>query len=108
MDVPIETVAKLLKVLSDPTRLRIVQALTLECESVNRIVELTGLSQPLVSHHLRVLRENGLARPERRGAYTFYCLSDIAVWQAIEGCSKIARRLQENTAAAEPASEPTA
>jgi len=96
MDTQLDAVAKLLKVLSDPTRLRIVQALTMECESVNRIVEVTGLSQPLVSHHLRVLRENGLARPERRGSYTYYCLSDIAVWQAVEGCSKIASRLLEN------------
>ena len=106
MDVPIDTVAKLLRVLSDPTRLRIVQALTMECESVNRIVEITGLSQPLVSHHLRVLRENGLARPERRGPYTYYCLSDIAVWKAIENCSVIARRLLEQKQNQEPVSEP--
>jgi len=107
MDVPIETVAKLLRILSDPTRLRIVQALTMECESVNRIVEVTGLSQPLVSHHLRVLRENGLARTERRGPYTYYCLSDKAVWEAIENCSIIARRLLGEEQSRESISEPT-
>ena len=72
MNIPLETVAALFKILSDPTRLRIVEALTLECESVSAIIELTGLSQPLVSHHLRVLREHGLARAERRGAFTYY------------------------------------
>ncbi len=72
MDVPLETVAELFKILSDPTRLRIVKELTLDCESVSTIVARTGFSQPLVSHHLRVLRENGLARAERRGAFTYY------------------------------------
>ncbi len=105
MDISIETVAKLLKTLSDPTRLRIVQALTMECDSVNRIVEITGFSQPLVSHHLRVLRENGLARAERRGAYTFYCLSDIAVWETIERCSQVALRFQENAQRVKPVPE---
>lgn len=105
MDLPIEIVAKLLKTLSDPTRLRIVEALTMECESVNRIVEVTGLSQPLVSHHLRVLRENGLARAERRGAYTFYCLSDMAVWETIQRCSQIALRFQGSVQTAKPVPE---
>ena len=72
MNIPLENVATLFKILSDPTRLRIVEALTLECESVSAIVEMTELSQPLVSHHLRVLREHGLARAERRGVFTYY------------------------------------
>lgn len=108
MDLPIEIVANLLKVLSDPTRLRIVQALTMECGSVNRIVETTGFSQPLVSHHLRVLRESGLARAERHGTSTFYCLSDMAVWETIERCSQVALRLQVREQMAEPISEPVA
>ena len=33
---------------------------------------MTGLPQPLVSHHLRILRDAGIARPERRGAYVYY------------------------------------
>ncbi len=72
MDVPIETIAEIFKTLSDPNRLRIIKALTLDCQSVSAIVEATEMSQPLVSHHLSVLRRRGLARTERRGAYTFY------------------------------------
>ncbi|MCL6106905.1 MAG: ArsR family transcriptional regulator [Actinobacteria bacterium] len=44
----------------------------MDCQSVSAIVEETGLSQPLVSHHLRVLREAGLARAEIRGAFNYY------------------------------------
>ena len=72
MDIPLETAADLFKTLSDPNRLRVVEALTLDCQSVSAIIEATELSQPLVSYHLRILSEHGLARAERRGAYTFY------------------------------------
>lgn len=72
VSVPLEVVAELLSALADPNRLTIIKGLTLECESVSAIVERTGLSQPLVSHHLRVLREQGLAWTERRGVYTYY------------------------------------
>jgi DNA-binding transcriptional ArsR family regulator len=72
MTVPIDLIAELFKTLADVNRLRIVQALTLDCRSVSAIVKATGLSQPLVSYHLRVLSEQGLARAEPRGAYTYY------------------------------------
>ncbi len=72
MDIPIETIAEIFKTLSDTNRLRIIKALTLDCQSVSAIVEATEMSQPLVSHHLGMLRRCGLARTERRGAYTYY------------------------------------
>ncbi len=72
MTVSLEPIAQLFKILSDPTRLRIIQALTLDCQSVSAIVNATQLSQPLVSHHLRMLRESGLTRAELRGGFTFY------------------------------------
>ncbi len=72
MDISLETAADLFKTLSDPNRLRVVEALTLDCQSVSAIIEATELSQPLVSYHLRILSEHGLARAERRGAYTYY------------------------------------
>jgi DNA-binding transcriptional ArsR family regulator len=72
MNESLQAVAELFSTLSDPNRLAIIKGLTLKCESVSDIVERTGMSQPLVSHHLRILREQGLARTERRGLYTYY------------------------------------
>ena len=72
MKVSVESVARLLQTLSDPNRLRIIGVLTPDCQSVSAIVKATGLPQPLVSHHLRVLREQGLARGDRRGAFIYY------------------------------------
>ena len=67
-----EVMARIFKTLADPTRLRLLGAMTLDCKSVSQLVEESGLSQPLVSHHLRILKEAGLARAARRGSYIFY------------------------------------
>ncbi len=72
VDESLQAVANLFRTLSDANRLAIIRGLTLKCESVSAIVERTGMSQPLVSQHLRILREQGLVRTERRGAYTYY------------------------------------
>ena len=72
---PVEPAARLLGILADPTRLQILRVLTEDCQHVSDIVRATGLAQPLVSHHLRVLKEHGLAMSERQGSFTTYCLS---------------------------------
>ena len=69
---PFGPMAAIFKTLADPTRLQLLEALSLECKSVSRLVAESGLPQPMVSHHLRILRDAGLARAERRGAYKFY------------------------------------
>jgi DNA-binding transcriptional ArsR family regulator len=68
----IRDTARLFKALSEPARLAIVLALTDECRPVSRVAGATGLPQPLVSHHLRILRDEGIARPDRRGASVYY------------------------------------
>jgi ArsR family transcriptional regulator len=79
MDVDVDAVAKsdvaaLLKVLGEPTRLEIVRRLAAEDLCTCHLVEDLGLAQPLVSHHLRVLRQAGLVRAEPCGAFTYYVL----------------------------------
>jgi len=76
---PIEPVANLFRSLGDPNRLRIIRVLTEDCQHVSDVVRATGLPQPLVSHHLRVLKERGIAKSERQGSFTTYCLSERAV-----------------------------
>lgn len=69
---PHAVMARIFRLLADPTRLQLLEAMSVECKSVSRLVAESGLPQPLISHHLRILRDSGLARSERRGAYTFY------------------------------------
>ncbi len=63
---------KTFKVLADVNRLKIIEALTMDCRSVNEIAMRAGISQPLASHHLKTLREAGIARCEKRGTFNYY------------------------------------
>ena len=73
-----EDVARALRALADPLRLR---ALSLIAASpsgeacVLDISELTAVSQPTVSHHLKVLRDVGIVTSERRGTWVWYRLA---------------------------------
>ncbi|MCZ7664356.1 MAG: metalloregulator ArsR/SmtB family transcription factor [Thermoleophilia bacterium] len=69
---PVDALARIFKALSEPARLRIVLALSDDCRPVSDVVEATGLPQPLVSHHLRILRDAGVAQPDRRGGFVYY------------------------------------
>jgi len=80
----VKSLGKIFKLLSEPNRLNILCSLGLECRAVSEIVEVTGLGQTNVSFHLRLLREAGLVRPERRGAFIYYCLPDPHLLHLLE------------------------
>lgn len=65
-----------LKVLGEANRLRILCELGIECRPVTDVINATDLEQTNVSFHLRVLREAGFVRAERRGPFIYYCLAD--------------------------------
>src|ERR687896_366614 len=62
------------KALGDPIRLQLVDVLRRHAGEVCvcELVPLFDLSQPTVSHHLKVLREAGLVGSERRGLWAYY------------------------------------
>ncbi|HEU4320155.1 MAG TPA: metalloregulator ArsR/SmtB family transcription factor [Acidimicrobiia bacterium] len=67
--------APMLAALADPVRLRIVSMLLAAPEGTSCGCEMEGplgLSQPTISHHLKVLREAGLVEGERRGRWVHY------------------------------------
>jgi DNA-binding transcriptional ArsR family regulator len=70
--------------LGDANRLRIVQVIGEKECTVSEIVQALNLSQPLVSHHLRVLRENQILDSERKGPFVIYRLRDKKLLEAIE------------------------
>jgi DNA-binding transcriptional ArsR family regulator len=67
-----EALAPLLRALAEPRRLAILLLLADEARTVKELQEATGLGQPLVSHHLKALREQGLVRMEPRGRSNVY------------------------------------
>ena len=88
-------VERLLKVLGDENRLRILQSLEDGERSVSEILERTGLQQTLASFHLRTLREAGVVTTERKGPFIFYGLADPSLPNLLEACSKYAATLNE-------------
>ena len=74
-----EAAGELLKVLSAPARLAIVVELAEQPRFVHELVERLEMSQPLVSHHLRVLRGARLVGVERRGREAVYSLADLHI-----------------------------
>ncbi len=69
------TLARLFRVLGDPTRLLIVELLEEGQLPVRDLVEALGSSQPRVSTHLACLRHCGLVETERRGREVLYRLT---------------------------------
>lgn len=63
---------RLLRLLSDPTRLRILAAVEPEELAVNEIADVLGMGQSRISNHLRLLRDAGALHGRRDGAWTFY------------------------------------
>jgi ArsR family transcriptional regulator len=73
-------VAARFKALADPTRVEIVRRLACcdEC-CVCDLNDAFDLSQPTISHHLKVLRDAGLVEATRRGTWAYYRLVPDAV-----------------------------
>ena len=69
--------ATLLKALADPTRLRLVSMLAAQEGGEACVCELTeplGLTQPTISHHLKVLIDAGILTRDKRGVWAYYAL----------------------------------
>ena len=68
------------KALADPTRVAIINSLSAAEEvCVCNLTETFELSQPTISHHLKILREAGLVESSRRGTWAYYRLVPEAI-----------------------------
>jgi ArsR family transcriptional regulator len=82
-----ERMAAIAKALADPVRLQLVDVLRKHAGKVCvcELVPLFDLSQPTVSHHLKVLRDAGIVDSERRGLWAYYyvtpdSLEELSAW----------------------------
>lgn len=80
-----ERIARTFKALSDPTRVRLLSLIAASGDGEACICDLTapvGLSQPTVSHHMKLLVDAGLATREQRGRWAYYRVVTDALEQA--------------------------
>ena len=80
-------IAEVAKALGDPVRVALVDVLRKHAGRVCvcELVPLFDLSQPTVSHHLKVLREAGIVGSEREGLWAYYyvipdALDELSIW----------------------------
>jgi ArsR family transcriptional regulator len=71
--------ATVLKAVAEPMRWRILEELAAEELCVCHLVDALDAPQPLVSHHLRVLRDAGMVETERHRYWTYYRLRPGAI-----------------------------
>jgi DNA-binding transcriptional ArsR family regulator len=78
-------VAQLFKALSDPSRVRIISALSHTELCVHDLAATLGMSQSAVSHQLRSLREMHLVRYRKQGRQVYYQLDDEHIFELFQG-----------------------
>lgn len=77
-----EQVAPLLKAIADPVRLRLLSLVASHVDAEACVCDLNdafALSQPTISHHLKLLHEAGLLDREKRGVWVYYRVNTAAL-----------------------------
>ncbi|MBF0274589.1 MAG: winged helix-turn-helix transcriptional regulator [Nitrospinae bacterium] len=77
-------ITPLLKVISSPLRLKILNFLEEEEKAVFEIVGFTGASQALVSHHLTIMRKNRVIRCRKEKNFIYYSIGNDYIYYFLE------------------------
>jgi len=101
-DREILSLAEVFRTLGDPTRVKILQALSVEELCVCDLAKLLGISESATSHQLRVLRSQRLVRFRKEGKMAFYSLDDahidvlmnVALRHVREGAGQVPERTE--------------
>jgi len=78
-------IAEFYKALGDEVRLKILQMLSEQEMCVCEIIDRLDMSQPAVSHHLKILRQAGLVKDSRDGKWIYYSLNDGVFGEVFQG-----------------------
>jgi DNA-binding transcriptional ArsR family regulator len=90
-------VAAYFQVLSEPTRLQILNLLREKAHNVGELAQLCGYTSANISRHLTLLTQHGLVSRESRGNSAYYRIADPAVYQLCDlVCGNIARQIERS------------
>ncbi len=96
-------IADYFKMLSEVSRLQVLNALRSGSLNVTEIVEATGLGQANVSKHLKVLTQAGIVRRQPSGVSVYYDIADPLTLQLCElVCDRIGAQLQQQAQQFQP------
>ena len=74
-----EKISELCKALGDPNRLKIIKLLTDGEQCACKLLEACQITQPTLSHHMKVLEDNGLVIVDKKANWHYYSLNRAAV-----------------------------
>ena len=83
-------IAHFIKILGDANRLTIIQKIGNGSKSVSELISATGLSQTLVSFHLRTLRDAEIVSTRRDGPFIYYSLADQRLMDILGDLAQLA------------------
>lgn len=89
-------VVDFLKIISDETRLKILMMVLKREMCVCEIIAEVGLSQSLISHHLRLLRRNDLVRDAKEGKWVFYSANEARLDEMLQQMNNLFARSTGN------------
>jgi DNA-binding transcriptional ArsR family regulator len=93
-DALVQLIAQRFRVLSEPTRIKLLDRLREGEASVHELTELIGSSQQNVSKHLGVLHVAGIVNRRKEGNYVYYSIADAGVFALCESvCGSLSERL---------------
>ena len=91
-----DTLQKVFKTFSDPTRVRILALLEREELAVQELMDVLGMAQSRVSRHLAILRDAGLVQDRRDGTYVFYRFVAPGAGEWQEAWALVSRTLRDD------------
>ncbi len=97
VDILYKQIAAFYRSLADENRLSILMNLSAGAKTVSEIVEQTGLSQPLVSHHLKELKNGLIVRTERKSSFVFYELTEPSIVELLRLTNQLVVELSEKS-----------
>ena len=90
-EIELDHLATRFKLLGEPMRLRILQAVCHDSRTVNEIVEITGSTQANVSKHLTLLAAGRILSRKKEGQCVYYSMKDAMVMQL---CSMVRNQIK--------------
>src|SRR6266853_5378701 len=90
--------ARFFRVLGDPTRLKILELLTVQERTVGELVTMVGQPQPRISTHLACLRHCGFVSTERQGKEVVYRLAFNGLESVLDGAAEALTPIAERLA----------
>jgi len=79
--------AKIFNALADPDRLEILEFIRGSEKCVCEIIPHVGLIQPVVSRHLKILKDSGLVRDRKDGAKRLYSITERKIFEIIDAAT---------------------